>query len=168
MKNIVSSLILYTVIVVLSYYYAFRKDKSKAKKSLSKGWKQFLDRLPLLFAIFLLIGLFDVFVPKEVVVKFIGAGRGIVSIFSAAVLGSVIMGPVSSAYPLGGVLLKKGATVATTAVFLNAWVMVGVVTFPFEVSVFGKKFALTRNVLAFIGAIVVGVLTGFILTGRFL
>ncbi len=166
--NLIVSLLVYVVIVLISYLYAFRKDKAKSKKSLAKGWSQFLNRLPLLFAIFLLIGLFDVFIPKDIVVKFIGTGRGILSIFSAAILGSVVMGPVSSAYPLGGVLLKKGATVTATAIFLNAWVMVGVVTFPFEVSVFGKKFAIVRNSLAFIGAIVVGILTGLILTGRIL
>ncbi len=166
--NLIGSLVIYLIIVLISYLYAFRKDKVKGKKSVRQGWRQFLNRLPLLLAIFLLIGLFDVFIPKEAVVKFIGTGKGVLSVFGAALLGSVVMGPVSSAYPLGGVLLKKGATVTATAIFLNAWVMVGVVTFPFEVSVFGKKFAITRNILAFIGAIVVGILTGLILTGRFL
>jgi uncharacterized membrane protein YraQ (UPF0718 family) len=155
----------YGLLVAASYYYAFKQDKGKAKKSISKGWKQFLNQLPLLIAIFLLIGIFDKFVPKSIVVNFIGKGKGFASVLRASVLGSIIMGPVSSEYPFGAVLLQKGATIAATAVFLDAWVMVGVITLPFEISVFGKKFALLRNILAFVGAIIIGMITGLLIVG---
>ena len=160
--------VVYGIIVLISYIYAFRKDKSKGKKGLAKGWKQFLNQLPFLFSIFLLVGLFDVFVSKNAVVSVIGRGKGFVSILSAAFFGSIVGGPVSSVYPLGAVLLKKGATLAVAAVFMNAWIMVGFITMPFEISIFGKRFTLVRNALAVVGAIVIGMLTGLILTGSVL
>jgi len=160
--------IIYGIIVVVSYIYAVNKSKSDAKKAFRKGWLQLLKRLPLITAIFLLIGLFDVFIPKSIVVSVIGKGRGFLSILTSAIFGTIIAGPVSSAYPIGVLLLKKGATIAVTAVFLNAWVMVGFVTIPFEISVFGKRFTLTRNALAFLGTIIIGMLTGLILTGSVL
>ena len=64
--------------------------------------------------------------------------------------------------------MKKGATITAVAIFLNSWVMVGFVTMPYEISVFGKRFTVTRNILAFIGAIVIGLFTGLILEGRLL
>jgi uncharacterized membrane protein YraQ (UPF0718 family) len=157
--------VIYGIVVVASYIYAFKKDKEKGKKGLQKGWKQFLKQLPFVFSIFLLIGLFDVFIPKSVVVSVVGRGRGFLAILNAALVGSVVGGPVSSVYPLGAVLLKKGATLAVAAVFMNAWIMVGFISMPFEISIFGKKFVFVRNVLAFIGAIIIGMLTGLILTG---
>ncbi len=158
--------IAYAIIVIISYVYAFKRDKSRAKKGLKKGWKQLLKQVSFIFSIFLLVGLFDVFIPKSTVVAIIGQSRGFLSIINAAVLGSIVGGPVSSVYPLGAILLKKGASLAVAAVFMNAWVMVGVISMPYEISIFGKKFVLVRNILAFIGAIIIGIITGLILTGR--
>ncbi|MEA3313171.1 MAG: permease [Caldisericota bacterium] len=157
--------IIYSIIVIASYIYAVNKSKSSTKKAFKKGWLQLLKRLPLITAIFLLISLFDVFVPKNIVAAAIGRGKGFFSILLSALFGTIIAGPVSSSYPLGAVLLKKGTTIAVTAVFLNSWVMVGFVTIPFEISIFGKRFTFARNTLAFLGALIIGILTGLILTG---
>ena len=158
--------IVYAVIVIISYLYAFRKDKFRAKKGLKKGWKQLLKQVPFIFSIFLLVGLFDIFIPKSAVMAIIGRSEGFLSIVNAALLGSIVGGPVSSVYPLGAILLKKGASLSVAAVFMNAWVMVGVISMPYEISIFGKRFVLVRNILAFTGAIIIGIMTGFILTGR--
>ncbi len=157
--------VIYGIIVIASYIYAFKKSKKDARKALKKGELQFLGRLPMLIAIFLLVGLFDVFVPKSAVVSIIGRNRGFLSILTSAGFGTIVGGPVASVYPLGAILLKKGTTLAVAAVFMNAWIMVGFVTMPFEISVFGKRFTLTRNVLAVVGAVVIGMLTGLILKG---
>ncbi len=158
--------VIYAIIVGISYLYAFKKNKKAGKKAVKMGEIQFLKQLPMLISIFLLIGLFDKFVPKSIVVTLVGKGKGILSVFSSAAFGTIVMGPVSSAYPMGEILLKKGATIASVAIFLNSWVMVGFVTIPYEFSVFGKRFTITRNVLAFVGAIVIGLLTGLLLEGR--
>ncbi len=160
-----ASILFYAIIVAASYTYAFKKSKKDSKKAVKKGGIQFLKQLPFLVAIFLLIGLFNEFVPQSLVVALIGKGKGLLSIVSSALLGTVVMAPVSSAYPLGALLLKKGATITAVAIFLNTWVMVGFVTMPYEMSLFGKRFAVTRNILAFIGAIIIGVLTGLVLGG---
>ncbi len=157
--------VIYAIIVIFSYLYAFKKDKGKSKKSISKGVAQFFKQLPFLYAIFLLVGLFDVFIPKSAVVSVIGRGKGFIAIINSVLIGSVVGGPVASVYPLGKLLLDKGTTLAVAAVFMNAWIMVGFITMPFEISVFGKKFTFVRNTLSAIGAIIIGMLTGLILTG---
>ncbi len=157
--------VIYGIIVILCYIYAFKKSRSGATKAIKKGILRFLQQLPFLISVFLLIGLFDVFVPKNFVVSVVGKGKGLLSILSSALAGTIVAGPVSSAYPLGAFLLKKGATIAATAVFLNSWVMVGFVSIPYEISIFGKRFTLARNSLAFVGAIVIGMLTGMLLVG---
>jgi len=51
---------------------------------------------------------------------------------------------------------------AVTA-FLVAWVTVGLVQLPAEVMMLGKKFAIIRNITAFIFAIIVAIITIVIL-----
>jgi uncharacterized membrane protein YraQ (UPF0718 family) len=157
--------IAYAVIVILSYTYAFRKDKKIFKKALKKGTTQFFNQIFFLISMFLMISLFDVFVPKDIIAKFMGQSNGLLSILYSAFFGTIAMGSASSAYPLAGVLLKKGAPVVSVAVFLNTWVMVGLIMLPYEVSVFGKKFAFFRNTFAFFGAIAVGVAVGLLMGG---
>ncbi len=157
--------IIYAIIVIISYIYAFKKDKKTAKKATKKGIKQFLNQILFLTSMFLMISLFDVFVPKELIVKVIGKSNGFLNVIYSALFGTVAMGSVSSAYPLGGILLKKGAPLISVAVFLNTWVMVGFIMLPYEVSVFGKKWAFFRNLFAFGGAILVGVITGLLVGG---
>ena len=157
--------VVYGIVVLISYAYAFKKSNVLAKKSIVKGWKQFWKQLPFIFSIFLLVGLFDVYIPKSAVTSVIGRGRGFLAIINSALFGAIVGGPVSSVYPLGALLLQKGTTLAVAAVFMNSWIMVGFISMPFEISIFGKKFVLVRNVLVLVGAIIIGMLTGLILTG---
>ncbi len=162
MSGIAGTLV-YVVIVIASYIYAVKKNREGAKKAAKKGLLQVLKQIPMLVAIFLLVGLFDIFVPQDTVMKIVGQGQGLLSYLASALFGTVVMGPVSSAYPIGAILLKKGAALAAVAIFLNSWVMVGFVTIPYEISVFGKKFTFVRNALALVGAIFIGLLTAYIL-----
>ncbi len=157
--------LVYGVVVFCLYLYMFAKRRGETASAMKKGFVQFLKRIPMILAIFLLIGLFDVFVPKEVVASVVGSGKGILSVLLSVFMGAVMMGPVATSYPLGAMLLYKGAALSAVAAFLYSWVMLGVTVVPFEISVFGGRFALLRNVFAFIGAVVMGLLTSLVLTG---
>ncbi len=164
MTNI-GGFIIYAIIVSVSYIYAFKKRPQDGKKAAKRGIKQLIKQIPFLISIFLLIGLFDQFVSKDTIVSMIGHAGKWYTVITSALLGSIAMGSVSSAYPLGRILLKKGATLTSIAILLNAWVMVGIITMPYEISIFGKKFTLTRNALSFVGAILIGITVGFIIGG---
>ncbi len=47
--------------------------------------------------------------------------------------------------------------------FLTTLTMVGIVTFPLEKKEFGLKFAVTRNALSFVSALVIAMMMGVIL-----
>jgi hypothetical protein len=49
--------------------------------------------------------------------------------------------------------------------FIAAWVTVGVIQLPAEAAILGKRFALTRNALSFIFAIIVAIATVITLRG---
>ncbi|RAL68816.1 hypothetical protein C1G86_1545 [Dehalococcoides mccartyi] len=49
------------------------------------------------------------------------------------------------------------------ATFMTTLMMVGVVTLPLEIRYFGKRVAITRNLLNFVAAIIIGLVVGVVL-----
>lgn len=109
--------------------------------------------------IFILIGLLDVWVPKETMVKFMGRGSGFKGGLIAVFLGTVGAGPLVVAFPIAALLIKKGARLAYVFLFLGAWTSVKLPIFMFELANFGTKFTvihvITSLTVYLIGAIVI-------------
>lgn len=96
--------------------------------------------------IFILIGLMDVWVPKETMVKYMGKGSGFKGGFLAVLLGAVGAGPLVVAFPIAALLIRKGAKLAYVFLFLGAWTSVKLPIFMFELANFGAKFTLIHVV----------------------
>ncbi|RDU24408.1 permease [Anaerosacchariphilus polymeriproducens] len=97
--------------------------------------------------VFLLIGILDVWVERETMIKIMGNNSGIVGIVIAFLLGSIAAGPVYVAFPFAGVLLKKGTKFSNVIIFLGAWSATKIPISLFEASVLGWKFMLIRYAL---------------------
>jgi uncharacterized membrane protein YraQ (UPF0718 family) len=81
----------------------------------------------------------------------------------AAIAGSITLIPAFVAFPLVGSLVNVGASIIPAVAFLTTLTMVGVVTFPLEKKEFGVKFALVRNLLSFVAALLIAMAMGVIL-----
>lgn len=57
--------------------------------------------------VFILLGLLDVWVPKETMVKYMGEGSGLKGILLAFFIGSAAAGPLYGAFPVAAVFMKK-------------------------------------------------------------
>ncbi|MCD4704284.1 MAG: hypothetical protein K8R64_08360, partial [Methanosarcinaceae archaeon] len=66
--------------------------------------------------------------------------------------------PITS-YILGGEFLAQGVDLLVVTAFLIAWVTVGIVQIPVEAAVFGKRFAILRNVSAFMLSMIAAIIT---------
>jgi len=110
-----------------------------------------------------LVSVFLYLVPKETLSNLLGKNSGVTGFVIAALLGSVSLIPMYITYPLAGILLKSGVSYRVLAVFITTLMMVGVLTLPLESKYFGWKVAVLRNVLSFIGAIIVGLIIGLFL-----
>lgn len=76
-----------------------------------------------------------------------------------AFLGSISFGIPLVSYVTGGELLKEGVSLLAVTAFIFSWSTVYVVMLPLEISSLGKKFAILRNSLNFITAIIIAILT---------
>ena len=94
--------------------------------------------------VFVLLGLLDVWVSREKLIRYMGAGSGIRGTAIAFVMGSVAAGPLYAAFPVALVLVRKGCSLFNLMVFIGAWSTTKVPMFLFEYSALGAGFALTR------------------------
>lgn len=133
----------------------------KAFDSTISGFEQMLLVIP---PIFVLLGLLDVWIPRETMVRFMGKGSGLKGAALALLLGSAAAGPLYAAFPVAGMFMKKGASFTNVLLFLGAWSTTKVPMVLFELAAMGPVFTFVRLGLSLIGisiiAIAVNKLTG--------
>lgn len=121
---------------------------TKAFDATMSGFKQMLLVIP---PIFVLLGLLDVWIPRETMVRFMGEGSGLKGAALAVLLGSAAAGPLYAAFPVAGVFMKKGASFTNVLLFLGAWSTTKVPMILFELAAMGPVFTFTRLGLSLIG-----------------
>ncbi|WP_020678182.1 permease [Geopsychrobacter electrodiphilus] len=155
--------LIYLLLVTCAYIWAFGRDPDKARDSIKAGATSLLNLLPMLFAIFALVGLFQEFLPAEMIESVMGTGNPALSLLVGGLLGAVSIGPPLASYPIAGSLLSHGAWPPAVAAFIMSWISVGVVTLPFEARIFTWRFALVRNSLTLVAALISGLFLGGLL-----
>ena len=151
------------VFAVACLIFCFFKDRDKTKRALAIAARTFLSILPAVLAIIIVIGLILGFVPREKISEVVGERAGFKGILLVALFGAVLHIPSLISFPLAASLLEGGASVSSVAVFIASLTMIGVVTLPLEIRELGRRFALLRNALSFIAAIIIGLIIGAVL-----
>jgi len=142
-----------------------KKEKQKGEKgqnsianSFMKALKSFSTSIPILLGIILLMGLFRTFVSERIISSMF-IGEMLRDTLIGTVIGSIFAGNAINSYIIGGELLKMGVDLFAVTAFIVAWVTVGVIQYPAEAEILGKRFATLRNVLSFILAILISIAT---------
>ena len=135
-------------------------DRSKTKKALLIAYKRFMVISPSFLIMLIFVSIILFLFPQEKIIQYLNSGYHAVNIIIAALVGSVTIMPGFVAFPLAGILRNSGISYMIIAAFTTTLMMVGTVTFPVEVTYFGKKVTLIRNVLSFIIAIIVSLIIG--------
>ena len=123
----------------------------------------FFQMLGVLPPVMIILGLLDVWVPREYFLKYIGEESGIKGILIAFLISFFAAGPMYAAFPFTSVLLKKGVKFSNIIIFLNAWCVTKASTLLFEVTALGYKFTLARLIINIPGIIIMGYLVDFLL-----
>lgn len=111
--------------------------------------------MPVLIPLFLFVGILLALVTPEFVSNSLGESSGIFGMVFGLVIGSITFMSPFVAYPLGVELLENGAAYPQVAGFLVTLMSVGLVYFAAEAKFFGKKSAILRNIISFVGALIV-------------
>ena len=141
-------------IVTLTLLYIFPDKKEPV---LSTSWNFFIEMMLILPAVMVMLGLFAVWVPKDIVVRYLGKTSGVKGIFLAIILGTLPTGPLYIVFPIASALLKKGAKISNIVVFLSAWACIKVPQEMVELQFLGVRFMLSRLSLTVIFVVIMGV-----------
>ncbi len=155
-----------TIILILSVLLLLlsaAKDRKKTLMALRVALNTAKRLLPSIAAIILLVGIMVGFIPPAWVAKSIGAQSGVLGVLIATLIGAVLFIPAIIAFPLAKSFVDMGAGITATAAFISTLTMVGFVFIPLEMKELGKKFALTRNAMALIAAIIIAIVVGVVL-----
>lgn len=149
-------LVLY-ITSILALFISYIFDKKKTKKSLKISLKKFTKILPHFLVMLIGVSISLYFIPDSIIIKYLGGKSTYQSAFLASLIGSLSIMPGFIAFPLGGLLVKKGVTYTVIAAFTTSLMLVGFISFPLEKKILGTKIAIIRNIASYIIAIVVTV-----------
>jgi len=133
-------------------------NKELGLKAFGTALSSFKQMLSLVPPIMLLLGLMDVWVPRESMMKYMGPNSGITGIVLAILIGSLAAGPMYAAFPFTTVLLRKGVKFSNIIIFMNAWCVTKISTLLFELTSLGFEFTFARFLINLPGVIIMGYL----------
>lgn len=132
--------LLFALFVAASWFMRF-----PVGMEIGKNFRMFfLEMILFLPLMFILIGLFDVWIPREKITRHVGPGSGFWGIFWIILLAMLQAGPLYAAFPVAALLWKKGCSVRNIFVYLGAFTTLKIPMLTFEIGFLGLKFSLLR------------------------
>lgn len=127
------------------------------KQAFFKTTQVFKTVVPMLTGVLLLVSLLHQFFKNKYQHWF--SGNLILDPLIGAIAGSISFGMPVTSYVAGGELLHAGVSLLAVTAFIMSWTTVGLIMIPLEASALGIRFAIIRNILNFIFALIVAIST---------
>jgi len=127
-----------------------------AEKSTEVTWDYFTEMALIIPPVFLLMGLIEIWVPKDQIKKWLGSGSGIRGGLLSLAFGTLPTGPLYVAFPIAATLLRKGASINNVVIFLGAWAALKIPQLMVEIKFLGVPFTGLRFSLTLLMLIIMG------------
>ena len=137
-------LVIFAVFILTSYVLQFQPGKT-ITINFTDSLIEMITFIPFLFII---VGLFDVWVPKEKIQRHIGQESGIKGIGIVILLAMLQAGPLYGAFPVAYMLYKKGASIKNIFIYLGAFASLKIPMLGIEIGYLGIKFTLVRTLVS--------------------
>ncbi len=131
------------ILVSIGYY------KGEHINGIKHSFNMLKELLPLLIFAFIIAGMVQVLMPKELLSKWIGAESGIRGIFIGTIAGACAPGGPYVSLPIAAGLLRSGASIGTMVAFVTGWSLWAFSRLPMEIGIMGWKFTLIRFLSVF-------------------
>ncbi|MCD6279536.1 hypothetical protein J7J26_02080 [Candidatus Micrarchaeota archaeon] len=133
-------------------------DRKRLNRAVLKSTQQITKAIPIILGIILLISLAIASI-KNTDYSLLFTKNPVIDPLIGAMFGSIMAGNPVTSYIIGGELLKQGISLMAVTSFIVAWITVGTLQLPYEMMMLGKRFAIIRNIIAFVSSILVAVIT---------
>jgi uncharacterized membrane protein YraQ (UPF0718 family) len=128
------------VLLLIGYFNGQGQHISGMRSALNMT----IEILPLLIFAFIVAGMVQVLLPRELLAKWVGAESGMRGILIGTVAGGLSPGGPFVSLPIAAGLLRAGASIGTMVAYVTAWSLWAVSRLPLEVGIMGWKFVLIR------------------------
>ena len=152
------------LVVIIAIYIFNNNFGLKIFSNIKSSVIQMLSVLP---PIMIMLGLIDVWISRESMMKYMGKESGIVGVALSILIASLAAGPMYAAFPFTKVLSDKGVKLSNIMIFLNAWCVIKLSTILFEIGGLGYKFTFVRFLIDLPGVIVMGYLIEYLDNKKF-
>jgi hypothetical protein len=136
--------------------------KQRGKVSAKRAVERFFFLLPLVPGVLLVFSLIMQLLPDQPLQRFFGHDPALDALVGGLV-GSLAMGQVFVGYLAGGELVRNGISLATVTALIVSWATVGLTFLPYEMRAYGNRFAIARNLLAFVSTLIIAYATALLL-----
>ena len=144
------------MVVLVLMGILFLIDRELGKAAFENAGYTIKEMLLIIPPIFVLLGLLDVWIPRDTMIRYMGEGSGAKGVVLAFLLGSAAAGPLYGAFPVASVFMKKGVKFSNILIFIGAWSTTKIPMFLFEMEALGAQFALTRLAFNIPGILIIG------------
>ncbi len=132
------------------------------KKTFFQTLNGFKELMPMLVGVLLLVSILKKLGVFEVMWKYLQ--NNFFWAFLADIFWSISVGNTINSYIIAHNFWNLNDNILIITAFLIAWVSVGIVQLPAEMYFFGKKFAIARNLVSFVFAIIWAYIVYFLMT----
>lgn len=142
---------------------AWMKGQGTVREGYASAWQLFWFILPSLVVGFILGGLIQVLLPRDLVAAWAGEDSGLRGLLIATVAGAVTPGGPFVQFPVVASLWKAGTGVGPITAYVTAWSLLGFQRIlVYEAPILGWRFVLTRTTVALLLPMLAGGLTGWL------
>ncbi len=146
-----SVLVLAVIVAALIVYAHWTRGPAVVAEGILGGFKLFGGLLPNLILGFVLAGLAQVLVPRDLIAQYAGEESGLSGMMFATVVGALTPGGPFVQFPLVAALWKAGSGVGQITAYLTAWSLMGFQrTLIYEWPLMGWRYATARYVTCLI------------------
>ena len=137
------------VLAVVLFLIAYFKGQNEHITGLKSAYNMTIQIIPLLVFAFIVAGLVQTLLPRDLLSKWVGNESGLRGIIIGTIAGGLTPGGPYVSLPLVAGLLKAGASAGTMVAFLTSWSLWAVSRLPMEIGVLGWRFTALRLVCTF-------------------
>ena len=148
------------VVVITAAVIVYHRDgQERFLQILSSDFDLFIDILPKVLAACLIAAFVAVLMPREVVLRWVGAEFGFLGLVIATIAGIIVPGGPITVFPIAAAFVAIGADVGATIAFVTSWTLLGYGrALVWELPFFGIDFMLWRGLVALPLPVVAGLL----------
>jgi len=135
---------IFAVLAVILLSVGYRNGQGQHIAGIKISATMIVQVLPLLFFAFLVAGMVQVLIPRELILKWVGAEAGFKGILIGSIAGGLTPGGPFVNLPLAAGLYRSGAGVGTMVAFITGWSIYALARLPLEIGILGWRLTAIR------------------------